>query len=315
MTVRRPLTQDGTSGLIEMTTAQMTAMTNLAVYLFQQSSPVGLAVVSSGGSLGTIADNRSGASAVATSSGAGTPGNSGDDHPTAGALTNTATNFDKINATNTTPSQPTGNVYPVYWDNITGNITEMTLVDFLDTFWLPARAILIESTVAANQANTFFVSSSASVTDSTNLGTVFIDTVTNPSAFSGISATTDRANVTNATFSLFKRTTGIADPLPTVFPIRVDGTSGVAMPTSAQFRTLLGDELRYAVSATTGYKIEYNINGSGNSRGAMTDSTITGTTQVTDTTGSSPSQTYRSQNFPSGTSSVANTYTLKINGT
>ena len=315
MTVRRPLTQDGTSGLIEMTSAQITAVANLGVYLFQQSSPIALTVVSSGGSLGTITDNRTGASAIATSSGAGTPGNSGDDHPSAGSLTNTATNFDKINFTNTTPSQPTGNFFPVYWDTATGRITEMTLVDFLDTFWLPARATLIESTVTSSQANTFFVSSSATVADSTNLGAVFIDTVTNPAAFSGISATTDRANVTNATFSLYKRTTGLADPGNIVLPVRIDGTSGVAMPSQANFRTLFGDELRYAVSATTGYKIEYNIDGSGNSRGAMTDSTITGATQATDTLGSSPSQTYRSQNFPSGTSSVANTYTLKIVGT
>ena len=65
-------------------------------------------------------------------------------------------------------------------------------------------------------------------------------------------------------------------------------------------------------TSETGYRISYNINGSGNNRGtAMTDTILNGsgnyqTRQVN-------TDDYRAQEFPNGTAVTATTYNLKIN--
>jgi hypothetical protein len=65
-------------------------------------------------------------------------------------------------------------------------------------------------------------------------------------------------------------------------------------------------------TSTTGYKLTYNIDGSGTAKGsAMVNTTLSG--------GSGNYQTrfvsaddYRAQEFPNGTPSTANTYVFKI---
>jgi hypothetical protein len=80
----------------------------------------------------------------------------------------------------------------------------------------------------------------------------------------------------------------------------------------ADFETILKTGIRHMATSETGYRISYNINGSGNNRGtAMTDTILNGsgnyqTTQIN-------TDDYRAQEFPNGTAVTATTYNLKIN--
>ena len=60
------------------------------------------------------------------------------------------------------------------------------------------------------------------------------------------------------------------------------------------------------------HNLRYNINGSGNSRGtAMVDTKLDGSN--TDANLLVSGDDYRSQKFPNGSSSTANTYNFKVN--
>jgi hypothetical protein len=74
-------------------------------------------------------------------------------------------------------------------------------------------------------------------------------------------------------------------------------------------------ELRHYTVNTSGSKITYSINGSGNNRGSgMVDTKLDGNnpqTRIVGTSGQSDT-VYRSQQFPSGTPQTISTYFLKI---
>ena len=74
--------------------------------------------------------------------------------------------------------------------------------------------------------------------------------------------------------------------------------------------------MRHEVIASTGgYKIRYNINGSGTNRGSgMADTRLTGGTGNYQTRFVNTND-YRAQEFPDGTPTTINTYYLKIQKT
>ena len=94
-------------------------------------------------------------------------------------------------------------------------------------------------------------------------------------------------------------------------PLINDGGDLKTIP-DADFETILKTGIRHMATSETGYRISYNINGSGNNRGtAMTDTILNGsgnyqTRQVN-------TDDYRAQEFPNGTAVTATTYNLKIN--
>ena len=72
MAVRRPLKKYGLSGLQEMTAAEVGTLVQYAVFKYNQSPAVTLAVVASG-NLGNISDTRKEAGAASTSTGGAWP--------------------------------------------------------------------------------------------------------------------------------------------------------------------------------------------------------------------------------------------------
>jgi hypothetical protein len=262
-----------------------------------------LTVPSSGGNLGTITDTRKQASAVS---------NSNTSFQTPGSLSNVTVNFSKIQQTLATVSTPTSDL-PVYWDDTTG-ITEMTNADFADTFLAWPFNQLVEGGIDNQTAGTYFISTASSVSGSTNLGTVFIDKRANTSAYTdgGIPETRDQPT-TITTYRLFRRDqygydygVGTAyEVQPYETPFKINGTIGVIRYTKPDWEATLIEQMQYHA----GFRITYNINGTGTARGsAMLDtrknSNTVGTRQVGDD--------YRSQRFPSGGNTDINSYQFKI---
>jgi len=199
----------------------------------------------------------------------------------------------------------------VYYDGT--SIKAMNLQDVKDTFLHPAIDLLTTGSTGTDQAGTYHISTSSSVSGSTLVSAtpVFTDTGANTSAYTsgGIGETLDQpTTLTNYYLQLINGTdTSFTSP---VF-IRSDDQ--IQIYPTATFQSLLQEWIRYtAVSSSDGYSISYNINGSGNNRGSgMVDQRLNGSGAYT--TRFVNANDYRAQEFPNGTLTTVNTYFLKIN--
>ena len=169
--------------LQEMDSTKVDELIARAVYQYSTDPSVVLSVVSSGGNLGTISDTRKQAGSVSTSN-SSFPAESSTQEPQTVTV-----NFDKMQNTTTTstPTADTGKTFPVYY-NSSGQIQAMSLTDFKDTIIHPAIDLLASGTVSATAAGTYHISTSASVSGSTEVSgantPVFIDTRADTSAYS-----------------------------------------------------------------------------------------------------------------------------------
>ena len=297
--------------LQEMDTTKVNELIARAVYQYSTSPSVVLSVVSSGGSLGTISDTRKQAGAVSTSNSS---------FPSEGTTQEPQTvtvNFDKITATTTTstPTADTGKTFPVYY-NSSGQIQAMSVADWKDTIIHPAIDLLASGTVSATAAGTYHITTSASVSGSTEVSgantPVFIDTRADTSAYSAGSIPETQDQPTTIQNYYLQRING-TDASYTE-PYFLDGSNNIQEFTTANFDALLLSWIKAtAAGSTDGYAISYNLgtSGSGQTRGSgMADTILDGsgnyqTRQENDD--------YRAQEFPNGSVTTANTYNLRIN--
>ena len=297
--------------LQEMDTTKVNELIARAVYQYSTSPSVVLSVVSSGGSLGTISDTRKQAGAVSTSNSS---------FPSEGTTQEPQTvtvNFDKITATTTTstPTADTGKTFPVYY-NSSGQIQAMSVADWKDTIIHPAIDLLASGTVSATAAGTYHITTSASVSGSTEVSgantPVFIDTRADTSAYSAGSIPETQDQPTTIQNYYLQRIDG-TDASYTE-PYFLDGSNNIQEFTTANFDALLLSWIKAtAAGSTDGYAISYNLgtSGSGQTRGSgMADTILDGsgnyqTRQENDD--------YRAQEFPNGSVTTANTYNLRIN--
>ena len=299
--------------LQEMDTTKVNELIARAVYQYSTSPSVVLSVVSSGGSLGTISDTRKQAGAVSTSN-SSFPAESSTQEPQTVTV-----NFDKIQNTTTTstPTADTGKTFPIYY-NSSGQIQAMSLTDFKDTIIHPAINLLASGTVSATAAGTYHISTSASVSGSTEVsdgsgGTpVFIDTRADTSAYSAGSIPETQDQPTTIQNYYLQRING-TDASYTE-PYFLDGSNNIQEFTTANFDALLLSWIKAtAAGSTDGFAISYSVgtSGSGQTRGSgMADTILDGsgnyqTRQENDD--------YRAQEFPNGSVTTANTYNLYIN--
>jgi hypothetical protein len=299
MAVRRPLIWNASQGLIEMTGAQLSAVSSRVLDLFVANSPIILTVVTSGGNLGTISDTRKRASAVSIDN---------TDFLDPGAITDaTPVDFSKIQQTIASVSAPTGDL-PVYWDNTTG-ITEMSLTDFADTFLAYPFGLLTSGSVGNNSAGIYFISTANDVAGATKIGNVFIDTRANTAAYTAgeIPETRDQPT-TITTYRLHRRDT-FSTIQPYILPFVLSGSTGIQRYTKPAWEALLIENMRYHAVNTAGFRITYNIDGTGTASGsAMVNTVTTGNTVGERQVGDD----YKSQRFPSGGNTTADTYQFKI---
>ena len=282
-----------------------------AVYQYSTDPSVVLSVVSSGGSLGTISDTRKQAGAVSTSN-SSFPAESSTQEPQTVTV-----NFDKMQNTTTTstPTADTGKTFPVYY-NSSGQIQAMSVADWKDTIIHPAIDLLASGTVSATAAGTYHITTSASVSGSTEVSgsntPVFIDTRADTSAYSAGSIPETQDQPTTIQNYYLQRING-TDASYTE-PYFLDGSNNIQEFTTANFDALLLSWIKStAAGSSDGYAISYNLgtSGSGQTRGSgMADTILDGsgnyqTRQENDD--------YRAQEFPNGSVTTANTYHLRIN--
>ena len=297
--------------LQEMDSTKVDELIARAVYQYSTSPSVVLSVVSSGGSLGTISDTRKQAGAVSTSN-SSFPAESSTQEPQTVTV-----NFDKIQNTTTTstPTADTGKTFPVYY-NSSGQIQAMSVADWKDTIIHPAIDLLASGTVSATAAGTYHITTSASVSGSTEVSgsntPVFIDTRADTSAYSAGSIPETQDQPTTIQNYYLQRING-TDASYTE-PYFLDGSNNIQEFTTANFDALLLSWIKStAAGSSDGFAISYNLgtSGSGQTRGSgMADTILDGsgnyqTRQENDD--------YRAQEFPNGSATTANTYHLRIN--
>ena len=282
----------------------ITAIQNRCVYLYGGNPSVTLSVVGSSGTLDAITDTR-------LQAGAGTTDVTNFD--TAGETPNISTvtvTFDKISHTNASLSAPTdtnNKLYPLYYNGT--DVQAMNATDVFDTFIDPAITTLVDGN---DRDGTFRIHTDTSLTDHTLVSAtpVFTDTRADVSAYTqgSIPETKDQPTTIN-NYYLFQTNQGAA-PTITV-PFQLNSSNDFQTYTAANFDAMLLAEIRHHTVNTSGSRIVYSINGSGNNRGSgMVDTKLDG--------GGNYQQRfvnandYRAQEFPNGTAQTQNTFFLKI---
>tara|TARA_B100000212_G_C27371995_1_gene533004 strand:+ start:1461 stop:2393 length:933 start_codon:yes stop_codon:yes gene_type:complete len=307
MAVRTPLKNDS-GNVKEMTSAEVDQVVDQVVYQYSQNPSVTLSVVSSGGNLGTISDTRLQAGAMSQTNSSFPPESS-----TAEPSVVTVT-YDKISQTiaSVSPTADTGKTWPAYY-NASGHIQAMSLQDVKDTFLHPAIDLLTAGTTSTQQAGTYHISTTSSVTGSTLVsGTpVFLDTRADTSAYTAGSIPETLDQPTTITTFYLQRIDGTNNSY--VKPFYINAQNNLQEFAGGTFESLLQEWIRKtAADSNDGYKLDYNLgtSGTGNTRGSgMSDTRLNGsgnyqTVQVSDD--------YRAQEFPDGTPTSINTYYLRI---
>ena len=304
------------SGNIQrMDDTMFNSLKNKFRYEFQQASPITLSVVSSGGNLSglPLTDTRM-ISGTATNNASRFP-NEGE----TGEPTSVSVNFSRISqSVGSAPSitSDDGKRYFAYIDD-NNDIKAMNYGDMLDTLVRPVIDELVSGSNTSNQAGTYFIDTTTSLSANQTLVSstpVFIDTKANLSAFStsNIPSSGTMDNPTNANSYYLKKNT-MSSPTLGAFPIKIRSDNDLQEFNHTDITNMANELIRNEViSSTGGYKIRYNIGGSGTSKGSgMADTRLTG--------GSGNYQTrfvnandYRAQEFPNGTPTTINTYNLRI---
>jgi len=241
--------------------------------------------------------------------------------------------FDKIDQTRINPLNGftpsdwnSWTVKPVYMES-DSVIREMSFQDVLDTFIDPVIDNIVSGTTSALAGGTYFISTNTSETNCSNLGVVFIDTITDmdpatttiTAANIGEDGTVQQgAATTQTTYRLFRNNgVSITPKRPLVIDYTSNGRTnpgGLREMTHTEMVDLFCQLIRQQVFDGTGNTLTYSINGSGTAKGtSMVDTRLNGS--GTYTTLFVDANDYRAQEFPDGTASAAQTYTLRLNRT
>ena len=241
--------------------------------------------------------------------------------------------YDYISQTRTNPAtgftSTTWNSWtakPVYMET-DSIIREMSFQDVLDTFIDPVIGNIVSGTTGANAGGSFFVSTSTSETNCTQLGLIFTDTVTKLSLYSAASIGTDGTYQdhvdTSSTVNYYLHKNdgvAVAKRLPLVIDYTSNGRNnpaGLREMTSAEFDDLFCKLIIQEAYDGTGNTLSYAIDGSGTTKGsAITNRSMSGVTGDHTTRQVTPGlDDYRAQEFANGTVSVKDTWRLKLDRT
>ena len=311
MAVRSPLKNDS-GNVKEMTSAEVDQIVDQIVYQYSLNPSVSLSVVSSGGSLGTITDTRLQAGAMSQTN------SSFPSEGTTAEPSIVTVNYDKVSQTiaSVSPTADSGKTWPAFY-NASGHIQAMDLDDVKDTFLHPAINLLTSASIGTQQAGTYHISTTSSVSGSTLVSAtpVFLDTRADTSAYSN-------AGLENASGEALDQPTTITsyylqriDGSNTSYlkPFYINAGNNLQEFATGTFESLVqGWIRRTAADSSDGFKLDYNlgVSGTGEIRGSgMGDTRLNGTgnyqtRQVSDD--------YRAQEFPDGTPTNINTYYLRI---
>lgn len=332
---KRAFIEDGSTGIRETTLTEHNAMLGRIAYLYQQNPAVELSVVASNGNIspnmtdtryksGTAARNTSGSWPAVTSF----PPESTTGEPELVV----GTTYDKISQTITPAAAFTNsdyqslNIKPV-WLEADGVLREMTYNRILDYFIDPVINAMVSTTTASSSAGgSYYISTSSSVAGSTNLGTVFVDTVANLAGYSASSiggAGTYQDVFTTTTYYLQRvdstissQGTGYRTPLCIDYTAnRKNQPAGLRHMTYAEFDSLFEPIIQHAVYGEVGYRLSYNVNGNGTRQGTQIANRQMIGVSGQYTTYKATADDYRAQEFPNGTIVVQDGFNLNLERT
>ena len=275
MAVRTPLINDS-GNIKEMTSTQVDEIVDQVVYQYSLNPGVTLSVVGSGGNLSSISDTRLQAGAASTSA------SSFPSEATTAEPSTVTVNYQRLNSANAslTPTAYTGKTWPAYY-NSSGQIQAMNLQDVKDTFLHPAIDLLTAGSTTTQQAGTYTIATSTTLSGATNVSTtpIFSDTRADTTLYTagGIGETLDQP--TTITNYYLHRIDGSNTSYTA--PFFINASNHLQEFDTTTFNSLLQEWIRYtAASSTDGYAISYSIgtSGSGNTRGtSIVDTKLNGT--------------------------------------
>lgn len=316
MTLYRPIVSDGSRRIKECTFSTLNAMYKRIAYLYVQNPSVILSVVASGGNISpTMTDTRlKSGTAKRNTSGNWPQVTTFPSQAQTGEPQTVTLTYDKINQTTSSHATvPTYNLKPVRTD--ASGVREMTFTDVIDSFISPVVSNIVTGTTDTLAGGAYFISTSTSISNCTNLGTVYTDTRANVSGYlaSNIGGNNSVQDVFNSTDYQLFRNDGAVVAYRT--PLIIDGTSGLRHMTFAEFDAFFQPLIQAYIFNQGGNTLRYNVDGNGVTKGtAMVNNVLTGG-NGNYTRYKASANDYRAQEFPNGTNSVANTYRLKVERT
>lgn len=305
----------------KMSSAEMDNLVKVAVREFASNQTAIVQRVTSSGNLGNFVNSYLvPGSAVSTNSSFNNEANT----PDVVEVTNTVAH---LNTTTTSiPSAPsdTNNIrFPVYLDG-SNNIRACSLQDMIDTIYGPAIDDLVTSSEDSTLVGgTYAVYKSGQAPANTTL--VSADRV-----FRDTRNTADYSTDEDVPFDTSGTVSTIEDwflyvfntpAYPTgdgggdiVYPLKITNntTSSIGLRpfTQAELEPLLEEGIRHTSRNVVGYRLSYNINGSGTQKGqTITDTRQTASRYIQDQDG----DTYYTQEVPDGSIATQRSYILRLN--
>lgn len=231
----------------------------------------------------------------------------------------------------TFPTGDTNNLqYPLYLYSVGGTtqLRTMSRQDFIDTFVSPGIQAMdsqgfYDGGTSRDQAGTYFMTTSSNPAGGTIVSNtpVAVNSQANVSAYTAsgipeaVKQTIDinyyiaKVDPAASEYDLYDSEQGTWD-LPMYFDA---GDENMKQHTPTSWANLLGPFLRYYIATTgSGYNIEYNINGSGNTQGtSYVDTRLTSSSTYQQRYVNTDD--YRTQEFPNGTQTTVagSTKTIK----
>ena len=298
MAIRTPLKIDSTN-LKEMSSTDTGNIISRMVYLYMTDPSVTLSYVANNGSLASMNDTRTQASAATSHASS---------FQTAGAVATITVTHDKITEATATLSAPadTNNIrFPVYNDS--GNIKAMTLTDMYDSFVSLATNGASELIPAAQPYKIHTSTTPPSGYTIVSSNPIFWDTQADISEYTAAGIAETRDQPETVTNYYLHKSNGTAVTAPT--PMYIDSNQNLKEYTAAELDVVLKEVIRYTSVNLTSNKLRFYIGGSGTTCGTgIVNKKYNGDSgqqqlQVGDD--------YRTQRFPAGTSVAVNTYYLK----
>ena len=330
-TAIRAFIEDGSTGIRDTTLAEHNAMLGRIAYLYQQAPSVVLSVVASNGNISpNMTDTRykSGTAKRNTSGNWPSVTTYPPESSTGEPQLVVGTTYDKISQTINAPATFLNSDYqslntkPIFME-ADGSLREMSYTECLAYFAGPVIDAMMSTSVNAVQAGgSYYISTSSSISGSTQIGLVFADTVANLAGYLpsniGVAGTVQDVFTTTNYYlqrvdsNISVQGTGYRTPLMIdTSTNRKNTPAGLRHMTYAEFDALFEPMIKYAIHAAAGYTLRYNVNGNGTRQG-----TLISNRQMIGVTGqytkyAATANDYRAQEFPNGT--IVNQNELKLN--
>ena len=330
-TAIRAFIEDGSTGIRDTTLAEHNAMLGRIAYLYQQAPSVVLSVVASNGNISpnmTDTRYRSGTAKRNTSGNYPQVTTYPPESSTGEPQLVVGTTYDKISQTINAQSTFLNSDYqslntkPIFME-ADGSLREMSYSECLTYFIDPIVNAMMSTTISGVQAaGSYYISTTSSISGSTNLGTVFADTVANLSGYlaSNIGVAGTVQDVFSTTTYYLQRVDSNISVQGSGYrtPLMIDTSSnrkntpaGLRHMTYAEFDALFAPLIKHALYAGAGYTLRYNVNGNGTRQG-----TLIANRQMIGVTGqytkyAATANDYRAQEFPNGT--IVNQNEFKLN--